>query len=134
MPPLTRIAFRSKPTPSQHDLIVQALEGWGDPEQLTDTEAVEVKKLCAKWFGLKKTTAVLLQARMWKDAIVFSSIAHPGVEHAIIIQDSHSPANEDIIFLYRVNRGHRLIPADFIGTRYLEHVVWTAVAEEGGGM
>jgi hypothetical protein len=130
MPLLTHIAFRSKPTPSQHDLIVQALEGWGDPEQLTDTEAVEVKKLCAKWFGLKKTTAVLLQARMWKDAIVFSSIAHPGVEHAIIIQDSHPPANEDIIFLYRVNRGHRLIPAEHCTLQYLKHIVDVGVDVE----
>jgi hypothetical protein len=122
---LTRVAFASNPTRSQHDLILQALQGWGDPEQLTDTEAVEMKRLCVKWFGLKKTVPfTLLMARMWKDAIVFSSVVDLGTEHAIVIQD-----NEDSIILYRVNRGHRLIPAEHCALQYLKHVIDVAVDE-----
>ncbi len=131
MPPitLTRVAFASNPTHSQHDLILQALQGWGDPEQLTDTEAVEMKRLCVKWFGLKKTIPfTLLRARMWKDAIVFSSVVDSGTEHAIIIQNNH-PVDEDSIILYQVNRGHRLIPAEHCTLQYLKHVIDVAVDE-----
>ena len=133
MPPfsLTRVAFPSTPTPSQHDLILRSLHGWGDPEQLNDTEAVEVKFLCVKWFGLKTSAIPFLQARMWKDAIVFCFVENPAVEHAIIIQGNHPEKSP--ILLYLVNRGHRLVPAEHSELQYLKHVVDVAVDECVGG-
>ena len=122
MPPITLTRIASNPTAPQRDLILQALQGWGDPEQLTDAEAVEVKQLCVKWFGLKKSSSI--RARMWKDAIVFSS-EESDAEHAIIIQDTHPT---DVI-LYRVLRGHRLIPAEHCALQYLKHVIDVAVDE-----
>ena len=122
MPPLslTRIAFpASHPTASHRDLILQAVQGWGDPEQLTDPEAVELKNLCATWFGLDATSQ--LQARMWFDAVVFTETGYPKVEYAIIAQDS--------VLLYTVYRGHRLIPAAHGEMKYLEHLMAVAVDE-----
>jgi hypothetical protein len=78
-PPLhiTRIPFPSAapevttthPTRSQHGLVLKAIQGWGDPEQLTDAEAARLKTLCAQWFGLDGSGQ--LQARVWRDAVVF---------------------------------------------------------------
>jgi hypothetical protein len=124
---LTRIAFPAPPTTSNHDLILQALSGWGDPEQLTDAEATELKSLCIKWFKLTPATIPHLQARLWKDAIVFSTRDDPGAEHAIILQSKIR--DEDRILLYIVNRGHRLIPAEHSSLQYLKHVVDAAVDE-----
>ena len=72
-PPLhiTRIPFpattpedatTARPTRSQHGLVLKAIQGWGDPEQLTDTEAARLKTLCAQWFGLDGSGQ--LQARV----------------------------------------------------------------------
>ena len=130
---IRRIAFPTlQPTRSQSNLIVRAINGWGDPEQLTDGEAGELKTLCGRWFGVPQHQQ--LQARAWRDAVVFSTRDKPSVEYAIIKMhetEGEEEESEDPVVLYEVNRGHRLIPADFVGTRYLEHVVWTAVAEEG---
>ena len=123
---LTRLSFSPQPTASQRDLVLQALQGWGDPEQLTDAEAVELKRLCARWFGLDAATAPLLRARMWKDAVVFS-VGGVGPEHAIIVHEGR--ADEDPLLLYRVHRGHRLVPAMHSTLRYLKHVVDLAVDE-----
>ena len=125
MPPLslTRIAFpASHPTASHRDLILQAVQGWGDPEQLTDPEAVELKKLCATWFGLDATSQ--LQARTWFDALVFTEMGEPRVEYAIIAQGA-----TDTPVLYTVYRGHRLIPAAHGEMKYLEHLMAVAVDE-----
>ena len=125
---LTRRAFPSRLTLSQHGLVLQAIDGWGDPEQLTDTEAVELKRLCGKWFD--RSDPQHLKARIWKDAVVFSTLNDPGSEYAIIAQDI--PTEEDPILLYNFNRGHRLIPSMHSTTGYLEHVVDVAIDEEFG--
>ena len=123
---LTRVAFpRRQPSGAHRDLILQAVQGWGDPEQLTDAEAAELKGLCARWFGLD-TAPALLRARTWQDAVVFS-MGTGGPEYAIIVTQT-----EDPLLLYRFDRGHRLIPATHSTMQYLEHVVDIAVAESCG--
>jgi hypothetical protein len=116
---LTRIAFPCKrhPTQSHCDLIRQAIVGWGDPEQLTDAEAAQLKRLCVRWFRLDKSTQ--LQARVWKDAVVFSAQQLEG-EYAIIMQNMRYEAP---VILYHVDRGHRLIPSDHEALSYLKYVV-----------
>jgi hypothetical protein len=123
---LTRRAFPSPLTRSQHDLVLQAICGWGDPEQLTDREAVELKELCGKWFDV--SNPYHLKARIWKDAVVFSTLKDPCSEYAIIAQEV--PTEDDPILLYNFNRGHRLIPSMHSTTGYLEHVVDVAIDEE----
>jgi hypothetical protein len=127
---LTRMAFPGLKCPSlsQHDLILQALNGWGDPEQLTDREAVELKELCAKWFGIPNPYS--LKARIWKDAVVFATLEDPSSEYAIILMPNVAE-EEDPLLLYRFNRGHRLIPSKHSTTGYLEHVVDMAIDEFG---
>ena len=126
---LTRLTLSPTPTPPQHELLLQALQGWGDPEQLTDTEAVKVKLLCAKWFKLNPKSIPFLHARIWKDAVVFSSTKEPGIEHAIIlVQDNRTPKDTPIL-LYQVNRGRRLIPAEHGALPYLKHAVDSEIDE-----
>ena len=133
---ITRIPFpattpedttTTRPTRSQRGLVLKAIQGWGDPEQLTDTEAARLKTLCAQWFGLDGSGQ--LQARVWRDAVVFVTRDKPSVEHAIIAMRKGS--RDDPVVLYRVNRGHRLVPAEHIELQYLDHVVGVAVGECG---
>ena len=130
-PPLhiTRVPFSpAAPSRSQRGLVLKAIQGWGDPEQLTDAEAARLKTLCARWFGCADGPANL-QARVWRDAVVFATRDRPSVEHAIIA--TRQGGSDDPIVLYRVNRGHRLVPAEHIELQYLDHVVGVAIEESG---
>ena len=122
---LTRVPLPSILTQSQRDLVLLAKHGWGDPEQLTDTEAAELRLLCGRWFGVSHEN---LQARVWQDAVVFSPRDKPNIEYAIITI-TRSGEEEEPIVLYNVNRGHRLIPDDHGSTQYLDNVVCIAIQE-----
>jgi hypothetical protein len=123
---MTRIAFPSPLTPYQRDLVLQAKQGWGDPEQLTDSEAAELKVLCGRWFGVPSDN---LQARVWLDAVVFTAKDKPNIEYAIIV--TRADDDQEQIVLYNVNRGHRLIPAEHCSIQYLYNVICMAIDESG---
>ena len=125
---LTRIPLPSILTQSQRELVLLAKQGWGDPEQLTDSEAAELRLLCGRWFGVSPDN---LQARVWQDAVVFSPRDKPNIEYAIIITTNRSTNQPEEIVLYNVNRGHHLIPDDHCSVQYLDNVVCMAIDECG---
>ena len=114
-----------RPTRPQCALILRAIQGWGDPEQLTDAEAVRLRELCRLWFDIPSTE--VLQARVWKDALVFSTRERPNKEYAIIVMQ-HPPSHEEHPFiLYSTDRGHRLVPSEHSTLQYLDHLIGLAM-------
>ena len=88
------------------------IRSWGDPEAFSDNDARRMRRLFARWFGVRSKG---YRVRIWKDAVVCSHPALPEVEYSVSLQAEP--------VLYVVHRPGAIAPASHAEMSYLGHVV-----------
>ena len=106
-------------SPSDRLFFRHVLCSWGDPEAFSDDDARKLRRLFARWFGVRSRG---YRVRIWKDAVVLSHPALPEVEYSVSLQSD--------LVLYAVHRPGAIVPSAHAEMSYLGYVVDLAFGEQ----
>lgn len=88
------------------------IRSWGDPEAFSDGDARRLRRLFARWFGVRSRG---YRVRIWRDAVVCSHPALAEIEYSVSMQAEP--------VLYVVHRQGAIVPGSHTEMSYLGHVV-----------